>query len=403
MHSLQETPNGNRTHIVFYGATNSGKSSLMNALSKQELSLVSPVAGTTTDPVQKTMEISGLGPCVLIDTAGFDDASELGTLRIGMTEKTKDKADISLLVLDVTTCNERTIVAYEQWKKNMGKTPSLLVLNKCDLLEPEKVLEQKTWLNALFEEPVLLVSSLSGEGILALIQALVSLAPHDATRSITENLCKSGDTVILVMPQDDGAPKGRLILPQAQTTRELLDKHCIIISVVPEELENALARLKEPPTLIITDSQAFQFVSQRTPKETALTSFSVLFACLKGDVEVFLSGAKAIDTLKPNSKVLIAEACTHAPMTEDIGRVKIPAMLRKRIAPELTVDVVSGSDFKEDLSQYDLIIHCGACMFNRKHVLTRVERAKESQVPMTNYGIAMAHLLGILDRVVYPV
>ncbi len=399
---MDATPRANRTHIAFYGTTNSGKSSLINAISKQQISLVSSVAGTTTDPVFKSMEIKGLGACVLIDTAGFDDQSELGNLRVALTQKTTMKADITVLVFDGSNFKEDELPIYDQWLESTKHTAHLLVINKGDLVSEETCKALQTLLVKRYKKKTLIASALQGDGIKEVMAGLVSLDRNDKEASITGNLCQAGDTVILVMPQDTGAPKGRLILPQAQTTRELLDKNCLTISVLTEGLVPALEALKEPPKLIITDSQAFAYVHEHTPKESILTSFSILFARHKGDIEVFAEGAKAIDTLTPTSKVLIAEACTHAPMTEDIGRIKIPNMLRKRVSPDLQIDIVAGSDFKEDLSEYDLIIHCGACMFNRQHVLSRIEKAQQAGTAITNYGIALAHMLGIIDKVQYP-
>ena len=396
--TITQTPNANRLHIGFFGRRNSGKSSLVNAFAGQEVSIVSDVAGTTTDPVSKAMEISPLGPCVLMDTAGFDDVGELGLSRVDKTKLAAQKADLAVVVLSSREFTQE--LDWIRFFQGRG-TPCLLIINKADLLEkPEELaneLEQLTKLRPL------IVSAKTGQGIDTIKPALARLIPEDfGGRDITGPLAKEGDTVLLVMPQDIQAPKGRLILPQVQTIRELLDKKCTVISVTTDRLEQALSALKTPPKLIITDSQVFRTVYEKKPRESLLTSFSVLFAAHKGDLSYYLEGAKAIDRLTDRSKVLIAESCTHAPLQEDIGRVKIPRLLRKRFGEGLQVDLVSGTDYPEDLTGYDLIIQCGACMFNRKYVLSRIDRAKEQQIPMTNYGVAIAHLSGILSDIAKP-
>lgn len=280
------------------------------------------------------------------------------------------------------------------------KVPVVLVLGKSDMLiSPAERMERVE--RELGTRP-LLVSATHNVGVGAVVEALVRLRPASEERTIMGDLVEAGDTVVLVMPQDASAPKGRLIMPQVQTLRELLDRHCTPICCQPEELERTLEGLKEPPRLVITDSQAFGYVAERVPEGVALTSFSVLLACHKGDREAFMRGARAIDSLTEQSRVLIAEACTHAPAGEDIGRVKLPAMLRRRVGEGLRVDVVGGADFPADLTGYDLVIHCGACMFTRRHVLSRLATAESQSVPMTNYGFAIAHLQGILDKVAFP-
>lgn len=395
--SLTNTPSGNRLHIGLFGRRNSGKSSLINALTRQEIALVSEVAGTTTDPVYKAMEIHGIGPCMFIDTAGFDDVGELGEMRVQKTRDAMQKTDVALLLF-----GEDDHTAEREWLAQLKEqhTPVIPVIGRADERDDLAALaaqvEEETGL-----APVV-VSARTREGVDALIGRIIREMPEGfEAASIAGHLVDEGDTVLLVMPQDIQAPKGRLILPQVQTIRDLLDHHCVVVSVTTDQLPQALDTLKLPPKLIITDSQAFAAVYPLKPKESLLTSFSVLFAAHKGDIDVFVQGAAAIDRLTEQSHVLIAEACTHAPLTEDIGREKIPAMLRKRVGQGLSVSVVSGVDFPEDLSGVDLIIHCGACMFNRKHVLSRVERAKAQGVPMTNYGVALAHLTGILDKIVY--
>ena len=391
--SLNDTPRANRLHIGIFGGTNNGKSTLINALTGQEIALVSDIAGTTADPVYKSMEIHGIGPCVFIDTAGFDDTTELGALRIEKTKEAVDKTDIALMVYTGTPAEEE-----KNWVQlfKTKKIPVIHVLNTKENIDISQIIGQ-------FSQKPVVVNAKTQEGIDELRQELIRALPQDyAAISITANLIKPADTVLLVMPQDIQAPAGRLILPQVQTIRELLDRHCICICTTTGMLDHALNTLKEPPALIITDSQVFKTVFEKKPKESILTSFSVLFAAYKGDIDYFKESAYAIGDLKPTSKVLIAEACTHAPLSEDIGRVKIPAMLKKRIGSELTIDMVAGQDFPKDLTPYDLIIHCGACMFNRKYVLSRMEQAKAQHVPMTNYGITIAYLQGILDKIAIP-
>lgn len=394
---MNSTPQSMRLHIGIFGRCNVGKSSLVNRLTGQSLAIVSDVAGTTTDAVVKSIEIGPLGPCVLIDTAGIDDSSPLGPQRKEQTLRAADKCDMAILVCGATVDYDME----REWKEMFSKrgVPVLVVLGKADrIIDPE---EHKRMIEATLGVSPLLWSHDSEREVL--IQALVALRPEGgARRSIVGNLVEAGDKVVLVMPQDASAPKGRLILPQVQTIRELLDRHCIPMCCLPEELESTLSALSAPPKLIITDSQVFGYVAERTPKGTMLTSFSVLMAAYKGDVQAFVEGAKAIGGLTEQSRVLIAEACTHAPATEDIGRVKLPAMLRRRVGEALRVDVVGGADFPDDLTPYDLVIHCGACMFTRAHVLSRLSAASAQKVPMTNYGIAIAYLTGILGRVVMP-
>lgn len=408
--TLNETPGSSRLHIGIFGKTNSGKSAFINAFTKQEVSIVANVAGTTTDPVYKAMEVHPLGPCIIIDTAGFDDASELGERRVEKTRLAAEKTEIAVILIageEKETAGgqasesifEEELRWYQFFKKK--NTPVLLVVNKADVRDDADALLAQ--IKKETGEDALLVSAKTGEGMDAFKEALIRKLPEDyGSRLITGELVSEDDLVLLVMPQDIQAPKGRLILPQVQTIRELLDKKCLVMSVTTDKLIPALAALKEPPKLIITDSQVFGYVYEHKPAESMLTSFSVLFAAYKGDLPYYVEGAKQIDALKPESKVLIAECCTHAPLAEDIGREKIPRMLRKRFGESLSVEVVSGTDFPKELSGYDLIIQCGACMFNRKYVMSRIERAKEQQVPMTNYGVTIAHLTGILDKITLP-
>ncbi len=396
--SLQNTPRANRLHIGIFGRRNSGKSSLINALTNQDIAIVSDIAGTTTDPVYKSMEIHGIGPCVFIDTAGFDDSGAIGELRIAQTKKVMEKIDIAIMVF-TDQITEDELAWVEELKKNHVKVVS--VINKIDLHpdfeEIRRRIEEKS------DIPVIPVSALTGEGVDDIRNELIRSLPADyESESITSSLAKEDDVILLVMPQDSQAPKGRLILPQVQVIRELLDKKCIVLSVTTDKLDGALSALKDPPRLIITDSQVFKTVYEKKPAGTMLTSFSILMAGYKGDLDYFVKSAYAIEGLTEESRVLIAEACTHAPLSEDIGRVKIPAMLRKRIGQGLGIDVVSGTDFPDNLEDYDLIIHCGGCMFNRKYVMSRVEKARKAHVPMTNYGVTIAYLSGILDYIDLP-
>ena len=392
--SLNNTPSANRLHIALFGRRNSGKSSLINALTGQDTALVSDIPGTTTDPVSKAMELHGIGPCVIIDTPGFDDEGTLGEMRIERTLKAIERTDIALLL-----CEEENLEVEKAWMQQLKakNIPVILILNKADIRK-----DVSSLIEAKLGEKPLLVSAKEKQGMEEIRVAILEKLPQDFEQpSITGNLVGENDLVLLVMPQDIQAPKGRLILPQVQTMRELLDKKCLIMSCTTDKLTQTLQALAYPPKLIITDSQVFKTVYEQKPEESMLTSFSVLMAGSKGDIRQFVEGASAIDSLTENSRVLIAEACAHAPMTEDIGRVKIPRLLRKKIGEGLQIDMVSGSDFPKDLSKYDLIIHCGACMFNRKHVMNRLESASTQRVPMTNYGITLAHLMGILDKIVY--
>lgn len=396
--SLNDTPRSDRLHIALFGRRNAGKSSLINAITGHQTALVSDTAGTTTDPVYKSMEIHPLGPCVLIDTAGFDDEGGLGALRVKKTKQVLSAADVGIVVF-APQQGDRYAQESEWIDALKGRgVPALAVVNKADADQDAAKTAQE--IGARFEVPAVAVSALTGHGIDQVKDQLARLIPQDfAPESIVGHLVEAGDSVLLVMPQDIQAPKGRLILPQVQTIRDLLDHHCIVTCVTTAELPEALSALAEPPKLIITDSQAFAEVAPQKPKGSLLTSFSVLFARYKGDIDAFVRGAAAIDALTERSRVLIAEACTHAPLTEDIGRVKLPLLLRKKVGEGLTVDMVSGSDFPDDLTGYDLVIHCGACMFNRRYVLSRIEAATRQGVPITNYGVALAKLSGVLDKI----
>ncbi len=395
---LNDTPRSERLHIALFGRRNAGKSSLINALTGQQIAIVSDEPGTTTDPVMKSMEILPLGPCVLIDTAGFDDSGKVGDLRTERTREVIKQTDIAIIVTDGASLNDEASWAAQLKQANV---PYVAVLNKVDLMQevPSTLLAD---IAKRLGCDVIPVSALNGTGLDQLRNTLAGLAPESGEQSLTGDLAHTGDTVLLVMPQDPQAPKGRLILPQVQTLRDLMDKGCIAICCTTEDIDRTLAALKEPPHLIITDSQVFDIVEQKKPAESLLTSFSVLMAAHKGDIRFFVRSAMAIDRLTEQSRVLIAEACTHAPLAEDIGREKIPRMLRQRVGQGLTVDIVAGKDFPKDLTSYDLVIHCGACMFNRKFMLSRIDQCRRQGTPMTNYGITIAHVKGILDKVSLP-
>ncbi len=387
----------NRYHIAIFGRRNAGKSSLVNCIAGQDVSIVSDVAGTTTDTVWKNIELPGVGAAVIADTAGFDDAGELGSMRVDAARKVLGQADVAILLLGEY---DGDAALEKQWlaQINEQQMPLIVVAGKCDNDgSAERIV---AWQKAL-ECDVVPFSAVTGEGREALLERIArQYIQDDNLDDITHSLVKAGDVVVLVMPQDASAPKGRIIQPQVQTLRNLLDKHCIPLCCAPEELPQLLQSLVAAPQLIITDSQVFAQVEKMTPPGTRLTSFSVLMARHKGDIDEFRRGAKALLALPPNARVLIAEACSHIPQNEDIGRVKLPRLLRKKLGEGLKIDVVGGNDFPEDLTGYDIVIHCGACMFNRRTVLSRVRRAKAQGVPITNYGIAIAALSGILDRVV---
>lgn len=404
--NLVHTPNANRLHIALFGKRNSGKSSLINALTGQDTALVSDTPGTTTDSVQKAMEIHGIGPCLFIDTPGFDDEGELGNRRIERTWKAVEKTDIALLLCagggSAEETGEPDFTEELHWLEQLKakNIPTILLINKADIRKNTASLAIR--IKETFGSQPIPVSAKEKTGVELIRQAILEKLPEDFDQqSIAGNLVTEGDLVLLVMPQDIQAPKGRLILPQVQTMRELLDKKCLIMSCTTDKLQETLQALSRPPKLIITDSQVFKTVYEQKPEESRLTSFSVLFAGYKGDIRYYVKSASAIGSLTESSRVLIAEACTHAPLSEDIGRVKLPHLLRKRIGEKLSIDIVAGTDFPQDLTPYSLVIHCGACMFNRKYVLSRIERARLQNVPMTNYGVAIAFLNGILNQIEY--
>ena len=399
MNSLEETPRANRLHIALFGITNVGKSSLINALTGQEIALVSAVKGTTTDPVYKAMELLPLGPVVIIDTAGFDDQSELGELRKKKTLEVLNKTDLAILVLDVMTGItdfDREILALIKSKR----IPFLGVLNKVDL---SKELKTKDRLSRELGTPLIPVSAQAGLGIQELKEALIRLVPEkEEQRPLVRDLLSSGDLVVLVTPIDESAPKGRLILPQQQTLRDILDSKAIAVVTKEDGLKKTLQKLRNKPRLVITDSQVFQKVAADTPSDIPLTSFSILFARKKGELRTLIKGARAVEKLQNGDKILISEACTHHRQSDDIGTVKIPRWLRQKTGKELIFEQSSGFSFPENLQEYALVVHCAGCMLNRKAMLYRISQAEEAGVPIVNYGVLIAYLHGILERAIEP-
>lgn len=390
--SLHETVSAERLHISFFGRRNAGKSSLVNAVTGQRLSVVSPVRGTTTDPVQKAMELLPLGPVVIIDTPGYDDEGELGALRVEKTNEVLNKTDVAVLVYDASeglSEEDRVLLKTLQTRG----LPVILAANKTDLLPAAHRLEPDA----------LPVSALTGEGVHALKERLADLGRSASKpKLILADLVQPGETVVLVIPVDESAPKGRLILPQQQTLRELLDLHCSAICCQVEEIPGVLASLKNPPCLVVTDSQAFGKVSPLVPAEIPLTSFSILFARYKGQLDTLAAGAKALSALKDGDRVLISEGCTHHRQCNDIGTVKIPGWVRKYTGKELQFSFTSGGEFPADLQDYALVIHCGGCMLNEAAMRHRMELARAAGVPMVNYGVAIAQMHGILKRSLEP-
>ena len=390
--SLNATVSAERVHIGFFGLRNAGKSSLVNAVTGQRLSVVSEVKGTTTDPVKKAMELLPMGPVVIIDTPGIDDEGELGEQRVARARQILRQADVAVLVVDaqkgLQTADKELIELFTQ--RNL---PYVIVFNKADLL-PE--LPPET-------EHEIYVSAESGDGIYALKEKIAALAKSaENDRKIVADLLSPGDTVILVTPIDSSAPKGRLILPQQQTLRELLDSGVLSVVVRESELGAALAALKAPPRMVITDSQAFGFVSKIVPKSVELTSFSILFARYKGDLATVIGGAAKLDRLKDGDRVLISEGCTHHRQCQDIGTVKLPGWIDNYTGKKLSYSFTSGNEFPEDVTGYALVVHCGGCMLNEREMKSRLERCREQDVPVTNYGIAIAQMHGILKRSLEP-
>ena len=388
-----------RLHIGIFGRRNAGKSSILNALTSQEVSIVSEIAGTTTDPVEKPMELLPLGPVLFIDTAGIDESGALGEKRIHKTMDVFDRTDLGLIISNSTDWDnfEESILK----ELNDRGIPAIVVLNKCDLAITEKLLPV-SFPKEKFS--VVKTSALTGFGMLDLRQAILDHAPDDFINrtGIISDLVGPGEMAVLVVPIDKEAPKGRLILPQVQSIRDLLDNDCFCMVVKERELREALSRLNKPPKLVVTDSQAFLKVAADTPPEIPLTSFSILFARYQGDLQEMVKGAMTIDRLRPGDKILIAEACSHHPIGEDIGTVKIPRWLTQYVGGKLEFVHHRGHDFPDNLSEFKLIIHCGACMWNRREMLSRMMKARIAGVPLTNYGLTIAYSLGIFERALQP-
>jgi [FeFe] hydrogenase H-cluster maturation GTPase HydF len=395
---IQSAPRGMRLHIGIFGRRNVGKSSLLNAIARQQVSIVSAIAGTTTDPVEKPMELLPVGPVVFIDTAGIDDEGALGDLRAAKTRLAFERTGLGIVVTDGPWGAYEDSIAAALAERN---TPVIAVLNKCDLGDPPARTLQRL---AELQLPSVRAAAAHGAGLLDLRHAIVDHAPPDfiANPDILGDLVGPGNLAVLVVPIDKEAPKGRLILPQVQSIRDLLDNDAFCLVVKERELRAALAQLKTPPKLVVTDSQAFLKVAADTPPEIPLTSFSILFSRYKGDLISQTLGALAIEGLRAGDKVLIAEACSHHPIGEDIGRVKIPRWLTQYVGGRLDISIVSGKDYPEDLTPFKLIVHCGACSFNRKEMLNRILRAKAAGVPLTNYGLTIAYSLGIFERALQP-
>ncbi len=389
--SLNSTPAANRLHIGFFGCRNAGKSSLVNAVTGQDLAVVSDVKGTTTDPVLKTMELLPLGPVVIIDTPGFDDEGELGEKRVRKTKQILNKTDIAVLVVDgAAGLNDHDKLLLSLFEEK--QVPYLIALNKADLGPAE-----------IPGENAIAVSAETGLHVRELKERLAALVPQDVYKPLVSDLIEPGSTVVLVTPIDEAAPKGRLILPQQQVLRDVLDSGSMALVTKETELQAALDKLAAPPDLVITDSQVFRAVSAIVPPEVPLTSFSILMARYKGFLDAALEGIKAIDRLKPGDRVLIAEGCTHHRQCSDIGTVKIPRWLSQHCGGEINIETCSGTEFPEDLSPYAAVIHCGGCMLNQREVQYRMKCALDQGVPFTNYGLTIAHITGILERSIAPI
>lgn len=398
--SLNSTPQSVRVHIGIFGKRNAGKSSVINAITNQEAAIVSDVLGTTTDPVFRPMEILPIGPCVLIDTAGLDDVGELGKLRINKSMDVLDKTDIALIVIDssIGICEEDLTLTE---KLKLKKIPYILVLNKVDKIsDKSKIIENvKNKINA----PMICVSSKDKIGIEKLKKEIINVMPQSSNDlKLVSDLIKPKDFVVLVVPIDKAAPKGRLILPQQQVIRDILDSGSTAIVVKEDELKDTLESLNKKPSIVITDSQVFESVNKDVPKDILLTSFSILFARQKGDLDELIKGAYHLDKLKDGDKILIAEGCTHHRQSDDIGKFKIPNLIRQRSGKDIIFEFTSGTTFTEDITQYALVVHCGACMMNRNAMLSRIEKSKSLNVPIVNYGVLIAYTKGILDRTLEP-
>lgn len=397
---MEKTPKSMRLHIGIFGRTNVGKSSLINILTHQETSIVSSVAGTTTDAVEKSMEMLPLGPVVFIDTAGIDDTTELGEKRTEKTEKIIARCDVAIIVSDFNGWIKYETELAKTFKEN--SVPILAVINKSDV---SKISEEKLREISAFADKIEEISAKKDKDIPSRIrETLIRCVPEEFINppAILENLVNPEDVVVLVTPIDKEAPKGRLILPQVNVLRELLDNRCISVVTTEKTLDKSLKSLKNPPKLVITDSQAFKQVSEIVPKSVPLTSFSILFARLKGDIKEFSDGVRAIADLKDGDKILICESCTHHAIEDDIARVKIPKLVRNKTGKDLIFEQISSHEFPKNIRNYALIIHCGGCMTNRREILSRIAKAKEAKIPITNYGIAISYCLGILDRAIQP-
>ncbi|MGE5541589.1 MAG: [FeFe] hydrogenase H-cluster maturation GTPase HydF [Bacillota bacterium] len=399
---MNETPRSERLHIAVFGLRNAGKSSLVNAIAGQEVSLVSPVPGTTTDPVSKAMELLPLGPVVLVDTAGIDDDGDLGRLRAERAVSMMDRADVVVLVVDPF----RGISDWEQSIARLAAArslPLIAALNKVDLLQADQAVRAAREASERLGKSVVPVSARSGAGIGALKEAVIRAVPDNwAGPPIVADLLKEGDVAVLVTPIDKSAPRGRLILPQVQVIREVIEHGSFAFVTSGEDLPSTLEALRREPRIVITDSQAFAKVARAVPAGAPLTSFSILLARQKGDLPAMVDAARFVDRLQPGDRVLVAEACTHHRFEDDIGRVKIPRMLERRVGGPLSFGFCSGWNYPTDLAEYRLVVHCGGCMINRREMISRIRQARGKGVPITNYGVILAHLNGILDRVTAP-
>jgi [FeFe] hydrogenase H-cluster maturation GTPase HydF len=394
-----QAPRGFRLHIAFFGRRNVGKSSLLNALTRQQVSIVSETAGTTTDPVEKPMELLPLGPVLFIDTAGIDDVGALGEQRVARTHQVFDRTDLAILVCEAGHWGDyEESILYECARRDI---PHCVVFNKSDQGTPPRELVTRL---GDYDTPVVHTRAVEGHGLSGLREAILKLAPEDyiSQPTILSDLVGPGEMAMLVIPIDKEAPKGRLILPQVQSIRDLLDGDAMCMVVKERELRPALDRLKAHPKLVVTDSQAFLKVAADTPPDVLMTSFSILFARFRGDLLTQVQGALAVDRLQTDDRILVAESCAHHPIGEDIGRVKIPRWLTQYVGGKLRFDHVQGRDFPEDLSPYKLVIHCGACTTNRREVLSRILHCRQAGVPFTNYGLVIAFSLGIFRRALQP-
>lgn len=398
--SLNETPRSERVHIAIFGRRNAGKSSIINAITNQDIAIVSEVKGTTTDPVYKSMEILPIGPCVIIDTAGLDDVGELGNLRKEKTLEVLNKTDIALIVVDSS-------VGFDEYDKEIikivkdKKIPIIVILNKIDKVNIDNELIDK--ISEELDVSIVTVSAIAKIGIKELKEKIINILPEDEDKfKIIGDLINPGDFVVLVTPIDKAAPKGRLILPQQQTIRDILESDAIAIVTKEYELRETLESIGKKPKMVVTDSQVFLKVAADTPKDILMTSFSILFARYKGDLVELIKGVKAIEKLKDGDKVLISEGCTHHRQSDDIGRVKIPRWIRQITGKKIEFEYTSGASFTQDVKQYSLIVHCGGCMLNRKAMVSRINDAIEFDVPITNYGMLIAYVQGILERALEP-